>query len=68
MDVMGTREMSDAQLAHASRLRAAFETLNGMLTPPAETPVTADAARLFAIARTQLELSCLAAVKAVSRM
>ena len=68
MDVMGSREMNDAQKHQADRLRQAFEQLNAMLLPPSGTPLTPEAARLFSVARTQLELSCMAAVKAVSRM
>lgn len=67
-DVMGSRPMTDAQMQQADRLRQAFEQLHAMITPPNDAAVTPEAGRLFAVARTQLELSCMAAVKAVSRL
>jgi len=67
-DVMGSRPMNDEQARQADSLRAAFNHLHAMCTPPDGTPMTPEAARLFAVARTQLELACMAAVKAVSRM
>ena len=68
-DVMGSRPMSDRQLKQAEALRQMFEQANAALTPPqGDATMTPEAGRLFAVARTQLELACLAAVKAVSRM
>lgn len=67
-DVMGSRPMTDEQQRRAETLRAAFNQLHAMCQPPPDVPVTAEAGRLFAVARTQLELACMAAVKAVSRM
>jgi hypothetical protein len=60
--------MNDAQVRQADAIRQAFNQMHAMLTPPKDTPVTPEAGRLFSVARTQLELSCMAAVKAVSRM
>lgn len=68
-DVMGSRPMTQRQQAQADSLRRQFEQVHEAITPPKDDPVVSpEAARLFAVARTQLELACLAAVKAVSRM
>jgi len=67
-DVMGSRTMTDEQQRRAERLQQAFEQVHAMCSPPSDAPVTVESGRLFAIARTQLELACMAAVKAVSRM
>jgi hypothetical protein len=68
-EVMGPRSMTDRQMRQAENLQTLFENVNKTITPPAdEQMMTPEAARLFAVARTQLELACLAAVKAVSRM
>lgn len=68
-NVMGSRPMTQRQTAQADALRYQFEQLHSALMPPPGNPaVTPEAQRLFAVARTQVELACLAAVKAVSRM
>ncbi len=65
-DVMGSRPLSQSQAEAIASIKADFNALHARLmsTPGASTP---EAGRLFAIARTQLELACMAAVKAVSR-
>ncbi len=66
-DVMSSRPMTPEQIAFADELRRDFEALNGKLYLPGTHDGRSDAARLYALARTQLELACMAAVKAVSR-
>lgn len=69
IDVMGSRPMNNRQSTQADRLRLLFEQINAALTPPNDDiAVTPEAARLFSMARSELEKSCLLAVKAVSRM
>lgn len=68
MKVMGSRPMSPDQIAYADELRRDFEALHGKLFVAGTNDGKGEAARLYAIARTQLELACMAAVKAVSRL
>lgn len=64
-DVMGARILNPASVAAADALRLEFNALAAKLQgAPGQN---AESARLFAIARTNLEISCMAAVKAISR-
>ena len=64
-DVMGSRSLSAPQLDSVNGLKLDFNALHKMCMGDPGTPP--EAARLFAIARTHLELACMAAVKAISR-
>jgi hypothetical protein len=64
-DVMGSRDLTPSQAETANMLKAEYNALYARISGTPQTP--ADAARLFAVARTLLEQSCMAAVKAVSR-
>ena len=64
-DIMGSRPMSPEQFKRMDKLRLMFNAVHSELaSDPGDTQ---EASRLFAVARTQLELSCMAAVKAISR-
>lgn len=64
-DVMGSRPLNEAQSAAAEKMRLECNLLiTRMHGSPGSTP---EALRLYAIARTHLELACMAAVKAISR-
>lgn len=65
-DVMGSREMTKSQLSSATEVREMFNDIHGRLmpTPGEHNP---EAARLFALARTHLEMACMFAVKGISR-
>lgn len=64
-DVMGYRDMTQQQIAFAQELREAFNAVDAKLHGnPGSSP---ESLRLYAVARTQLELACMAAVKAISR-
>lgn len=65
-DVMGSFKMDPSRVAEADELRLEFNALHTKLA--GNPSLSGEAARLFAIARTHLELSCLAAVKAISRI
>lgn len=65
---MGSRDMTAEQSAYADELRRDFEALHGKLFVAGTHDGRSEAARLYAVARTQLELACMAAVKAVSRL
>jgi len=64
-DVMGARVLTDAQIEEASNLKLAFNSLYRACMGNHVAP--AEAARLFAMARTHLEIACMCAVKAISR-
>ena len=66
-NVMGSYPMTSAQTAKADALRADFEALHAKLFPEGTVVGPNEAARLFAIARTDLEKSCAMAIKAVSQ-
>jgi len=68
LKVMGSRPMTPEQSAFADELKRDFEALHGKLFVAGTHTGNGDAARLYALARTQLELACMAAVKAVSRL
>lgn len=63
--------MTPEQIAYADEIRRDFEALHGKMII-AGTAGSAgdreDAARLYALARTHLEIACMIAVKAVSRL
>ena len=67
-DVMGSRQMTQLQQEFAQlrlELREAFNAVHAKCqAPPGASP---ECQRLYAVARTQLELACMAAVKAISR-
>lgn len=64
-NVMGSRPVSESQAGTIKSIHADFNALHARIsgTPGAN----AEAARLFAVARTHLELACMAATKAISR-
>ena len=64
-DVMGPRPLSAPQVDAVQALRLDFNALHQKCSSDPTTPP--EAARLYAIARTHLEIACMAAVKAVSR-
>lgn len=66
-DVMGSLEMTPDQIAMSNKLRLAFNALHAEIELNASTLPKPEAARLFAMAKTHLELSCMAAIKGVSR-
>lgn len=66
-DVMGSRPMNPQQLADANELRLAFNALHAIIERHAGSLPPAEAGRMFSISKTHLELSCMAAVKGVSR-
>jgi hypothetical protein len=68
LKVMGSRQMTPEQAAYADELKRDFEALHGKLFVAGTHDGRGEAARLYAVARTQLELACMAAVKAVSRL
>lgn len=64
-DVMGSRPLTDSQKDTIAMLRREYNALHSRISgAPGQTP---ESARLFAMARTQLEISYMTAVKAVSR-
>lgn len=64
-DVMGSRQMTQLQQEFAQELGEAFDAVHAKCqAPPGASP---ECQRLYAVARTQLELACMAAVKAISR-
>ena len=68
LKTMGSRQMTPEQMAYTEELRHDFEALHGKLFVAGTHDGRGEAARLYAVARTQLELACMAAVKAVSRL
>ena len=64
-DVMGARPLTSSQRDTVEHVIADFNALHAKLQGAPGT--NADAGRLFAVARTQLELACMVAVKAISR-
>jgi hypothetical protein len=64
-DVMGSRVLTPSQVDTVNSIKADFNALHARLSGTPDT--RGDADRLLAIARTQLELACMAAVKAISR-
>ena len=67
MNVMSSRPMTPAQTSKADALRADFEALYAKLHPNGTIGHGDQSARLYAVAKTQLEIACAMAVKAVSR-
>ena len=66
-DVMGPRPMSAQQVDAVQALRLDFNALHQKCMLPPSDNASPEALRLYAIARTHLEIACMAAVKAVSR-
>lgn len=66
-DVCGSREMDAKQLEDVEALRLAFNELLALIDDKAMHLPNAEAARMFAVAKTQLELAAMAAIKGVSR-
>lgn len=66
-DVMGSRPMSPQQIADADELRLAFNALHALIEKHASTLPKPEAGRMFSVAKTHLELACMAAVKGISR-
>ncbi len=64
-DVMGPRKMGEDGVARTRKMQDAFNDLHQKCMGAPTT--TGEAARLYAIARTHLELASMAAVKAISR-
>jgi len=67
-DVMGSRQMTPQQLADADELRLAYNALHALIEKHASTLPKPEAGRMFSVAKTKLELSCLAAIKGISRL
>lgn len=68
LKVMDSRMMTLDQVAYADELKRDFESLHGKLFVAGTHDGHGEAARLYAVARTQLEIACMVAVKAVSRL
>ena len=62
-DVMGSRSLNAPQIVQVETLKLEFNALHQKLMLSSSP----EAARLFAIARTHLEIACMSAVKAISR-
>ena len=62
-DVAGPRQMSPSQITTAREVQDDFNALIAKLSAPTND----EAARLFALARTHLEIASMLAVKAISR-
>lgn len=65
--VMGSRHMTAANGEKANKIRDAAEELHKLLFPNGTVVAGDESARLYAVARTQLEIACAMGVKAVSR-
>ena len=66
-DVMGSVLLSAQQIDAVNALKLDFNALHQKCMLPPSDNASPEALRLYAIARTHLEIACMAAVKAISR-
>lgn len=66
-DVMGARPMTPQQIADADEVRLAMNAAHAVIERHASTLPKPEAARLFAVAKTHMEIACMMAVKGISR-